>query len=242
MMHFFRRSKIHLDCFTSRRDVIEYAPVVNGMEVIPDWWKKLSKENPATQELFPTATMKTCVGMYDYYNKSVAMPLWSDLYININSKDDYNWKFSDHFSEGTIHNRRQYAGVLSNVDFGHLKIESPWLFSTKSDIHWLLSNPIYNQSCFGNYVMAQGLLNFSRQHATSLQLFLDASTPRNFVMPFGSVFLFTPMTDKKVVIHRQLISETQYESKAAMARMITFINKYKNQQKITKCPYKDNIK
>jgi hypothetical protein len=242
MMHFFRRSKIHLDCFTFRRDVIEYAPVVNGMQVIPEWWKKLPKENPNITNSFPRATMKTCVGMYDYYKKSIAMPLWSDLYVNVRAKDDYEWQFSDKFTTAKVHDKGQYNGVLPNASFGHLKVESPWLFNTKSDVNWLLSSPIYNQDCFKNYVVAQGLLNFSRQGGTSLQLFLDTSTPRNFNIPFGSVFLFTPISDKEVVLHRQLITEKQYDLKTSTFRMITFINKYRNQQKVIKCPYKDNTK
>jgi len=61
MMHFFRSSKIHLDCFTARIDVIEKAPVVNAIEVIPDWWRKLPKEAYINNNFYPMPTMKTCV-------------------------------------------------------------------------------------------------------------------------------------------------------------------------------------
>jgi len=242
MMHFFRRSKIHLDCFTSRRDVIEHAPIVNGVDVIPEWWKKLPKKILLPNEMIPRASMKTCIGMYDYYNKSVAMPLWCDLSINIFSKEDYRWQFSDLVSTGIVHGVEQYNGVLPNASFGHFKIESPWLFNTKADVNWLLSSPIYNQDCFKSYEVAQGLLNFSRQGSTNVQMFLDVSTPRNFIIPFSSVFLFTPMTDKKVVLHRQLISKEEFDSKASISRGITFINKYITQHKTIKCPYKDRTK
>ena len=241
-MHFFKRSKIHLDCFTFRRDVIEYAPVVNGIQAIPDWWKKLPKEVQVNGNIFPIATMKTCVGLYDYYNKSIAMPLWSDLCISIRSRNEYSWQFSDKITTALVHSKEQYAGVLQDSNFGHLKLESPWLFNTKSDINWILSDPIYNQKCFTNYVVAQGVLNFSRQSLTNLQLFINTTTPQNFTIPFGSVFLYTPMSDKKVVLHRHLISEEQYKSKVTMSRTTTFISKYKAQQKIIKCPYKDETK
>ena len=65
MMHFFKRSEVHLDCFTYRTDVIEYAPVVNAIEVIPDWWRELPKS--IIDNFSPAPTMKTCVGMSDYY-------------------------------------------------------------------------------------------------------------------------------------------------------------------------------
>lgn len=243
MIHFFIKPKIHLDCFTSRRDVIEYAPVVNAIDVIPEWWRELPKSSFDLQDGFtPRPTMKTCVGMIDYYAKSVALPLWSDLAIEVNSKQNYAWQFSDIQSIVSVHGENQYKDAPFTENNVHLKIETPWLFQTKSDIDWLLTEPIYNNSKFNNYVLAQGLLNFSRQVGANLQLFLDVSTPKKYVIPFGSIFMFTPLSDKKVVIHRHLVDLKKYDSIEATATSITFINKYRNQQKITKCPYRDEIK
>ena len=242
-MHFFRRSEIHLDCFTYRREVIEYAPVVTGAKAIPDWWKKLPKQvKPTAVSFYPIPTMKTCVGMYDYYNKSVAMPLWSDLAVAVADEGVYSWQFSDNTTSASAHPKEQYAG-FSGVDFhGHLKLESPWLFVTKQDVNWILTDPIYSRKNFKDYVLAQGLLNFSKQNGTNLQLFIDTTIPREYVIPFGTTFLFTPMTDKKVVLHRHLVREESYRSRKAKTCPITFINKYRNQLSIPKCPYKDDIK
>lgn len=241
-MHFFIKPQINIDCFTNRRDVIEYAPVVNAIETIPTWWKNLPKERTDGAYFYPTSTMKTCVGMYDYYAKSIAMPLWSDLAVNIISKDNYGWQFSDGTTESGTHNKQEYVGLLDSQDFGHLKILSPWLFYTKQDVTWVVSEPIYNRKTISDYVLAQGVLNFSKQHATNLQMIMNTEIPNKFIMPFGTPFLFTPLSDKKVVIHRHLISNDDFMSKKETAKPITFGNKYKAQQKITKCPYKDFLK
>jgi hypothetical protein len=242
MMHFFRRPKIHLDCFTSRRDVIEYAPVVNAIETIPTWWKELPKEKTNGINFYPTATMKTCIGMYDYYAKSIAMPLWSDLCIEIHADKGYSWKFSDSVTDSAPHDANEYTGLLHSISYGHLKIMSPWAFCAKEDVDWMVSEPIYNRKTITDYVLAQGLLNFYRQSGSSLQILLSTETPKKFILPFGTPFLFTPLSDKKVVIHRQLVSKNEFFSIKEKSRAITFINKYKNQQKITKCPYKDKTK
>ena len=243
MMHFFRRSKIHIDCFTNRREVIEFAPIVNGIEVIPEWWKALPKSAISPSDGFsPTPTMKTCVGMYDYYNKSLAMPLWSDLSVCVYENHEISWQFSDFVSRAGSHSYEQYDGVLPKSNFRHFKIDSPWLISTKSDINWLVSDPIYNHENFTDYVLAQGIVNFSKQNASSLQFFLNTKEPKVFTIPFRSMFLFTPMTTKKVVIHRHLVSNETFISKQVLTNPISFINKYKTYQKIPKCPYKDNIK
>jgi hypothetical protein len=240
MMHFFRRSELHLDCFTCRRDVIEYAPIVNGIEVIPDWWRELPKS--LIDNFSPTPTMKTCVGMLDYYSKSIAMPLWSDLAVSIAPNRDYSWLFSDTMTVAVVHPQRQFIGAPFISNYGHLKIESPWLFECKQNINWVLTEPIYNRNSFTEYTVAQGVLNFSKQNATHLQMLINVTTPKEYLIPFNTPFLFTPMTDKKVVVHRHLLGEQDFKSKESKARPSTFINKYRTQQKINKCPYKDETK
>jgi hypothetical protein len=241
MMHFFRKSEIHLDAFTNRRDVIEYAPIVNAMEVIPAWWKNLPKNITHENDFFPSATMKTCVGMYDYYNKSVAVPLWSDLHIStVNS--GYNWQFADSLTRADVHNPKEYAGFLTTEKYGHLKIHSPWVLSTKEDLNWVYTQPIYNRTTFIDYFMAQGLLNFKFQPSANLQMFINLEKSKKFTVPFGTPFLLTPMSDKKVVVHRHLITDEQYKSKASLATTSMTVNKYKTHNKLPKCPYKDNLK
>jgi hypothetical protein len=239
MMHFFIKPKIHLDVFTNLRHVIENAPVTNGIEAIPAWWKNLPKSSGSA--FFPTPTMKTCVGMHEYYSKSICMPLWSDLCISVSEDGLYKWQFSNFQSLAERHSPQQYEGFLPADKYGHLKIHSPWLFSTKSDISWVATSPIYNRTTFDDYTFAQGLLNFNRQHSTNIQLFLNVSCPRTYIIPFGSVFLFTPMSDKKVVLHRHLISDQEYKSKSSLGAATKFINRYKHHQTTPKCPYKDHI-
>lgn len=239
MMHFFVKPKINLDVFTNLRYVIENAPVTNGIEAIPAWWKNLPKSNG--DMFFPTPSMKTCVGMHEYYSKSICMPLWSDLCISVGQDGSYKWQFSDLQSIAEIHSPLQYKGFLPTDKYGHLKIRSPWLFSTKTDISWVVTNPIYNRLDFNDYNFAQGLLNFNRQHSTNFQFFLSVAYPKTFTIPFGSVFLFTPMSDKKVVLHRHLISDQEFNSKLSLGSATTFINRYKHRQNNPKCPYKDHI-
>lgn len=241
MMHFFRRSKIHLDCFTYRKDVIEYAPIVPAMDVIPDWWKQLPKQLTVQGDFFPSPTMKTCAGFQDYYNKSIAMPLWSELYISTEN-GGCAWQFSDRSTEVQPHAEKQFAGFTGTNGYTHLKIVSPWAFKTKADISWMFTEPIYNRENFADYIVPIGLLNFSKQMGTNIQLFVNTTKDHTFTIPFRSPILLTPLSDKKVVIHRQLVSKEKHISITSEANSITFINKYIHSQRVTKCPYKDLIK
>lgn len=235
-MHFFRRSKIHLDCFTSRADVVEYAPIVSGSEVLPDWWKALPKQANIPH---PMPTMKTCVGVYDYYNKSVAMPLWSDLYVAVKAKE-YSWQFSDLLTKAVVHAPHQYTGFLDS-NYGHLKIASPWQLSTKQSLNWVATAPIYNRTSFDDFTFGNGILDFSKQRATNIQMLIHLRHDREFLIPFKTMFMFTPMTDKDVVIHRHLVSAEEFSVKEAASATSTFINKYKAHEKAPKCPFHNHV-
>ena len=241
MMHFFKRPEIHLDCFTSRRDVIEYAPIVNAIEAIPDWWKKLPKESGEVS-FFPTPTMKTCIGMHDYYKKSIAMPLWSDVCFSVQSDSTYMWQFADSCTESNVHPPHQYKNFLDQKEYGHIKIHSPWQFKTKNNLDWIITDPMYNRKNLKNYYLANGMLNFSKQSSTHIQLFIDVATPRAFIIPFKTMFLFTPLTDKRVVVHRHLVTKSEFDSTHSLSTRFTFINKYLKIQSTPHCPYKDATK
>jgi hypothetical protein len=238
MMHFFRRSKIHLDCFTNNVSAIEYAPIDHAIKHIPEWWRALPKEIYANN--IPSPTMKTCVGMYDFYAKSICLPLWSELTITTKN-NEYSWQFSDCVTEGIVHNKHQYAGFGDGT--GQLKLESPWLFETKDTVHWAVSQPTYSNKKVFDYVVLPGVLEFKHQNATNVQTLINLRENKTFCIPHNTpLALFTPMSDKKVVIHRHLVGWEMFKKLKTKRATPTFINSYKTQQQKIKCPYKDHIK
>ena len=240
MIHFLKRAKIHLDVFTANRSVMEYAAVVNAMEVVPEWWKKLPKQTFLPNSFFPSSTMKTCAGLQDYYARSVAIPLWSELYVSV-FNGNYEWQFSDSTTQGIVHGEHQYEGYLTSSPYGHLKIESPWVFTTKQNIDWLLTDPIYSRENLSSYTVTPGILNFSKQIGTNLQLFIDLSKNHTFNIPFRTPFMFTPLSDKEIVIHRHLLDNEKMNSLKQKFTTVTFTNKYRATLKASKCPFKDHV-
>jgi hypothetical protein len=241
MMHFFRRSKINLDCFTEHKWIIESAPVDHAIKHIPNWWKALPKERYEDGKFFPLPTMKTCVGMYDYYVKSVCLPLWSDLAINVDSNLVYKWQFADGNTEAVVHSSAQYAG-FDVGSAGHLKIEAPWVLKEKTGVDWVYSSPIYAMNNITDYTVTPGILNFKYQHGINIQLFINLERAKTFKVAYNTPMAFlTPMSDKKVVIHRHLLAKEEYERMQKEHIPGSFINKYVNTKNAqnNKCPYKD---
>jgi len=241
-MHFFRSSKLHLDCFTTSSGVITYSPVDYAIKHIPDWWRKLPKQVFYDgNTTFPQATMRTCTGMYEYYSKSVCMPMWSDLNVAV-SNGEYSWQFSDFQTEAIVHGKEQYVGFTSS-DEGHLKLVSPWLFRTKEDVSWIISHPTYSLKKLFDYTVLPGVLNFKHQPATNLQLLFSLKVDKTLNIAHGTPMqLLTPMSNKRIVVHRHLVTEAVYKKINDTQMGLTFINKYINAKKSMRCPYKDWVK
>lgn len=242
MFHFLRRSKIVLDCFTWRPDVITKSPIASAMTHVPEWWKKLPKGYEDPGGLYPIGTMKQCYGFNQYYAKSIALPMWSDLNIKIGPDGDFIWQFSDGFSEASIHNAKQWGGFLDASRYAHLRLISPWVFKTKTDLNWVWSHPVYNFKNPEQFIVLPGLIEFKHQLATNINIVFDSTVPRNIEIGFNQVMAhLTPMTDKKVEVRRHLITLQEYEGKNLSNSNSTFINKYgankKAREKFNNCPF-----
>jgi hypothetical protein len=168
--------------------------------------------------------------------------MWSDLSVNVVEEDNYQWQFSDGVSSAYAHPQQEYTGFSGVKGYGHLKLVSPWLFKTKQDLNWVCTCPIYNVHNNSDFIFAQGLLNFKHQLSTNLQLFLNTQKPRTFLIPFSTVFMFTPMSEAKVVVHRHLVSEYDYNRMTHSSILNTFVGKYGLHNRLQKCPYKDETK
>lgn len=245
MLFKFPQKKIVLDCFTTYEHILETAPIVPAMKLIPDWWKELPngyRDNEG--RILPT--MRSCVGMVDYYKKSIVMPLWSDLLIKVRSATDYNWAFSDEFSEASYHPlEKQAAGFLAN--YAHIKLESPWRLKCKEDIQWIWSHPAYSFSDNHHTVSLPGIVSYKKQHGTNVNILIHAEKEKEIFIPQGQPLIhMTPMSDRKIEIVRHLVNEREYSRITQNSRSISFLRKYdvfnKRLEQFKDCPFHNHIK
>lgn len=240
MLFLFPKKKIVLDCFTYSKAIIETAPIHNAIKHIPEWWKRLP--NVYYKNMLPYPTMKFCTGMVDYYTNSIALPLWSDLIINVNSNKTFQWQFSDGVSEAQIHDPQQAPNLFN--DHYYLKLATPWLLKTKKDIKWLWSQPIYSfSSDIANLKILPGMLNFYHQHAANVNMLIPLNEPKQYLLQQGQVLAhLTLLSEYNFKVVRHLIDKSEYTKMFESQSSITFINKYKNiikqKKKFSDCPYK----
>jgi hypothetical protein len=245
MFHFLKPSKIVLDCFTYSPAVITYSPIASAITHIPEWWKKLPKGYEVPNGMHQFVTMKHCSGVIQYYAKSIALPMWSELVIKIDSDRGYRWQFADGVSEAMVHPAEQRGDFLPDSRYAHLKIKSPWAFKTKTDLNWVWSHPVYNFENPEQFIVVPGVIEFKHQAALNINIVFDKTVPRNIEIGFNQVMAhITPMTDKKVEVRRHLITEQEYAKITASGVPSTFINKYgenkKAKEKFSNCPFIDH--
>ena len=242
MLFLFPKKKIVLDCFTYSESILQTAPITNAMKHIPSWWKKLPIAR-FEETFFPKPTMKGCVGMIDYYANSVALPLWSDLMINVGSDKSYRWQFSDGSSGAIVHNPNQRTDFLN--DYGHLKLITPWCLKTKKDVKWFWSQPIYNfNSDIVDIKILSGIMGFKHQYSANVNMMLPLNQPKKYFLEQGQALAhLTPLSEHKFKVVRHLISQSEYTQMTTPN--ITFVDIYKNiikrQKNFSDCPYKKEI-
>jgi hypothetical protein len=245
MMHFFRRPEIHLDVFTDQAYIMESTPIDFASKHMPNWWKGLPNSELDSHTLQVNKTMKHCVGMIDFYKKSFCVPMWSDLAVTFQD-GEYRWQYADQRSSAAAHPVEQYAGFLSST-CQHLKLDSPWLIKCKDEVNFLASQPTYSHGKhITNYIVLPGVVNFKHQAFTNIQLVFDTAINKTLLVPRGvPICMYTPMTEKKIVLHRHLVATSKMDSIKTENTTAFFTRSYlktvKLKQKFS-CPYKDETK
>jgi hypothetical protein len=237
MIFKFPQKKIVLDCFTDSEITIKAAPVDFAIKHMPDWWKELSPSYMTNVN--PAGTMKSCMGLVDFYKYSVAIPMWSDLAISIQNKQ-YQWAFSDGLTNAQIHRLNVEATGFMPEGYGHLKMISPWIFSCKEDIKWIWSTPTYSLHENPDIYILPGVLNYRHQNSTNINMLFDIRKDKKMLIKLGCpLVLITPMSDRKVEIVRHLITRAEYDNK--VRNNLSFTRKYDRIKELTEkfssCPF-----
>lgn len=246
-MFFFKRKEIVLDCFTTRPDVYTYFPIQPASKLIPDWWKKLPS-NYTTNGLDQNPTLKGCPGFIDYYSSAISIPLWADLSIKTTeSNKSVEWLCADRNTQIQAHDLAQLGSYLNRNKFIHLKIVTPWLLNCKEEIKFVFSGNNWCLDTPQDLVIPNGVTNFKYQNSVNINMLLffrgNQILKLNANSPVINMF---PMTEKKVKLKINLVSEEEYSKISQLFATNFFYKNYfrhKNLAKSTKrCPMSSILK
>jgi hypothetical protein len=243
-MFFFKKKKIHLDCFTKHSYVHEFFPIDNANKFLPDWWKKIPKGVLEKDNIVETPTMKICDGFIRNYRKGIILPLWSDLAIKTESDGKYQWRFADQRTGATIHPSFQRGEYLNEQSYAHLKILSPWYVTCKENVDFVWTYPFWNFETPEDIMMPPGIIDFKYQIATNINLFvkIDNKT-KDIIIPAGQPMAhIIPMSERPIEIHNQLVSDDEWDKLTSKHSPTVFKNQYRKTKELidsneAKCPF-----
>jgi hypothetical protein len=239
-MFFFPKKKIVVDCLTSNALASELYCPDKAVNFYPDWWKTLdgSFKNPKNG-FTDVATMKTCMGFTDYYQNAFILPLWSDLKIKVDNENNFRWQFSDQKSSAITHELEQRKGFIEN--YNHLKLDSPWLFKSKSDVYFSVTQPIWNFTDSPQVIIPPALLEFKYQNITNINMFFP-KTEKEYLFEAGHPMMaFTPCTENQVEFKTHLVDYQEFVKHYDLQNQVYFVNKYRKIKSkytsLNKCPF-----
>jgi hypothetical protein len=251
MIFFFKSKILNIDCFTCEAHTMKYTPVDYTHKFYPEWWKKLEKNIPHKKfsniSTLSRNTMKGCVGFVNFFQNSITLPLWSDLCISMPTETkQYDVIFSDNRSIIERHDNDLMEGLINPKDYVHVKIVSPWQFSCKEDIQWAWVQHTWNFKPIDQIIIPPAVIDYKYQSGTNVNFFA-ARRQKEYLIPVGQPLVnIIPLSDKKIKIHRHLVSYEEHNRIIKSGIPISFRDKYKTLKKIViqkenenkkKCPF-----
>ena len=237
-LHFFKKKTIYLDAFIDNKLIFDLFPIKKSVYYVPTWWKQLDKTYGS--KMFERSTMKLCDGILDYFKKSFTIPLWCDFKLDVYDSRTYNWVFSDGVSNADAHDMEQRKNFLEN--YGHLKLNSPWIINSKEFVQFFVSQPTWNFTSNPDVIFPPAILDFKYQQTTNVNLFFPANEKKIYEFSAGQPLItLTPLTEHNVVIVNHVISSEEFKSKQNHSNRFTFYNYLKKKKQFlnkSECPFK----
>lgn len=242
-MFFVRERPVQLDCFTSIPHVFDYAKISQNFK--PDWFKK----TPALINNGSQQTIKNCAAFSQFYKHGIVIPSWFELELTIGSTRDQFWCWessTDTLQTNYSHSSDQFEGFAKGTG-NNVKITSPWAFKTKDDINFLWSQPTWNmRNTLFNFCVLPGVVEFKKQHATNINLFIEYQQEKQFckIPSLNPLVILHPLTEKKIEIKNHLVSENEIKRiKEGITHLYfnrNFLETLKNKRKILKKVFDKN--
>lgn len=216
MISIFNRSKkIVVDCFTVLDYVYDFTPIDHGTKFFPDWWK----ETGSTCQDGNNLTIKNCIGVIDYYKKSLVIPSWFEMELTIYPRNDPERRsyFYESSNRHTVDKQSHHASQFEKfaLDNGqNMKLDSPWCMKTKENLFWTWTQPTWNmRNNLRNFTMLPAVVNYKYQHSTNVNFFImnEDEEKHAYIAPNTPLIMLHPMTDKEIEIKKHLVSEKEYQ-------------------------------
>ena len=229
------KKKVIVDLYTHRSEVFEHSKLYRSGVNKPSWWKSLPFFDDRVHD---KSNMKSCSGFNDLYSKGYTLPMWSDLLLEFGEIGNQGWsyRYADQTSNAEVHSDSTRTGWLSDNEYQHFKLNTPWSAVCSEDVEFLYTNAAYEHLNPLDWMVPNGVLEFKNQRVIAINLFAKrGAEPKDLFFELGSpMAMIIPMTDRQVEFKHHLVSVDEWmQITNAKAKRLTF---QRNYYKLKKCP------
>lgn len=226
MLFFFKEKPIEIVAFIKDiyNSIKEFSPIVPARDLFPDWWRNTPSSSFNWDNLQPVNTAKSCPGIIQSLTTGFIMPLWSDLAIQY-SDSQYQYQFSD--MQTMLSDHPDYQSPNFCEDYWKFKIHSPWILNTP--VKLMYTSPFYhNTSSSFPFIIPPAIVP-PIKHLCGTQVFIFAKKEQKLnrtVLKSGTPLMhIIPLTESKVTIRCEVVSESEYSKKISI---VGFKNSFNN--------------
>jgi len=245
MIFLIKKRKLVVDMFAHRQMIFDVAKPKMAAHFYPEWWKDLKTEMPISNDLFPTATMKRCMGLVDHYKHGIIQPLWSDFRIELGAIGDphFSARFSDNTTTLSQHPALLRGTFAPESHYCHMKFDNPWVARCKEDVYFKWEQPTWNMTRLTDYVLMSGTTEFNYQYSMNVNLMFVKQPKRGILeMKFGQPLVhLTPLTERPVELRHHIVDKAEFD-RFLQGEKLSNINRYRAYRRAreaeeSKCPF-----
>ena len=221
-MFFFKRSKIHIDCFIADELIYNNFKIDTANKFTPKEWRqfppyitKKANDNPNSKLTVQMETFKKCRGIVDLFSVWFILPCWADVQLEMFDVGKFNITgFNSPNAAIAVgyHGREQYGDEIYK-NFAQLKFESPWFLREKTGVQFTW-NPCmwHDTNQKENVQILSAVVDFHYQMSTNVNMFIKKGSISKFNAGDPLVHMI-PISDKKVKLHHHLLTHEEYQRK-----------------------------
>jgi len=245
MIFIIKKRKIILDLFTCRQMIYDAAKPKPAAQFYPDWWKDLKAELPLGKELFPTATMRRCMGFVDHYKHGFIIPMWSDFRIRMGEVGNpfFEAAFSDSTTHVGTHPAALRGSYLPEQRYTHIKMSTPWAAKCSEDVYWKWEQPTYGFKHPNKVIVLPGTIEYKYQYSMNANImFAKQDKPSELQLDFQQPLVHvTPLSERPFELKYHMVDTHEYD-RLMQGEKVSNINRYRAYRRVreseeSKCPF-----
>ena len=245
MLFLIKKRTIILDLFTCRQMIYDAAKPKPAAQFYPEWWKNLKTEAQMGNEMFPTATMRRCMGFVDHYKHGFILPLWSDFKIQLGEMGNpfFGAAFSDSTTHVSSHPAALRGSYLPEAQYAHIKMSTPWAAKCKEDVYWKWEQPTYGFKHPNKVIVLPGTIEYKYQYSMNANLMFARQSAASelqldFQQPLAHI---TPLSERPFELKYHMVDNHEY-NRLMQGEKLANINRYRAYRRVreseeSKCPF-----